>query len=800
MALLSFNYHSKRAKKARFAVKLKDKFIRVLLYLLVVMLLVLGVLLLYYEMSIGWFVISLVSPPITMLYWYKKDLYRLEPSDESIDGLMSSSVLGLLPNNPTAQDVVNAVSNVSSGRFLAARFGIGPGFLKSLVENSSMKIEDVWKYSAEIKNELGSKMISGGILTLAVVKSTPNHENLLARLQFDFDDLKDGVNWHDHLYELVQRSRIPMRTGGLARDWSFGFTPLLNRFGRNISMQISASGGRRMSADLPSHEQVITKMVDMFSSGGRQNIALVGPDGVGKTSVVHAFAERLLDASSKISNNLKFRQVFLLDSASLISAAPGKGELEALINQILVEAFSAKNIILCLDNAQLFFEEGVGSVDLTNVLLPILEAGRVRMILTVDEQKLLKIGQKNPALINSLNRINIKPANYKETLAAMEDSVVIFEHQNNVTYMYQSLKKAYDLSERYIYDLAQPGRAIRLLQTSANYSDGGLVTASSVEQAIERTIGVKVGVASLDSEKEKLLNLEDLIHKRMVNQKRAVKVVSDALRRARTGVRNQNRPIGTFLFLGPTGVGKTELAKALAEVYFNGEDNLVRVDLNQYVTLENVSDLTADGANNPNSLTAQMMKRPFSVVLLDEIEKAHPNVLTALLQVLDEGVLRDAKNREVSFKDSIVIATSNASSDRIREFIERGYDINQFEEQLTNELISSKQFRPEFLNRFDEIVFFRPLEKPELRQIADLIIASVNKTLATQKITVDVTPEAKDLLVEAGYDPRLGARPMRRVVQRTVENHVAKIMLSGSAASGSTITINENDVRDSLEQ
>ena len=268
--------------------------------------------------------------------------------------------------------------------------------------------------------------------------------------------------------------------------------------------------------------------------------------------------------------------------------------------------------------------------------------------------------------------------------------------------------------------------------------------------------------------------------------------------RARAGVRNENRPIGTFLFLGPTGVGKTELAKALASVYFGGEERMIRLDLNELVRPEDVSRLIADGANDPTSLTAQTMKQPFSVVLLDEIEKAHPAVLSTLLQLLDEGILRDIKNREVSFRDAIIIATSNAGADRIREYIERGYQLEQFEQQFTDELISSNQFRPEFLNRFDEIVVFRPLEKPELMQVVDMILAGVNKTLALQKISVQVEENAKLHLVEKGYDPRLGARPLRRVVQRAVENTVAKQMLAGSVAPGSTITINLDQVEQIL--
>jgi ATP-dependent Clp protease ATP-binding subunit ClpA len=248
------------------------------------------------------------------------------------------------------------------------------------------------------------------------------------------------------------------------------------------------------------------------------------------------------------------------------------------------------------------------------------------------------------------------------------------------------------------------------------------------------------------------------------------------------------------LFLGPTGVGKTELSKALADVYFGGEGKMIRIDLNEYVRPEDVSRLIADGAEDPSSLTAQVMKQPFSVVLLDEIEKAAPEVLTTLLQLLDEGILRDVRNREVSFRDAIVIATSNAGADRIREYIERGYNVEQFEPQFIDELINTNQFRPEFLNRFDEIVVFRPFKKEELIQVLDLILVGVNKTLEPQKVAVSVDDEAKQILVEKGYDPRLGARPMRRVVQKAVENTVAKQMLAGSVNPGDTIYITGEQV------
>jgi ATP-dependent Clp protease ATP-binding subunit ClpA len=247
--------------------------------------------------------------------------------------------------------------------------------------------------------------------------------------------------------------------------------------------------------------------------------------------------------------------------------------------------------------------------------------------------------------------------------------------------------------------------------------------------------------------------------------------------------------------LGPTGVGKSELAKALASVYFEGEQNIIRIDMNEYVTNADVARLIADGTEDSNSLTARALKQPFSVVLLDEIEKAHPNVMNTLLQMLDEGVLRDTKNREVSFRDAIIIATSNAGADRIREYIDRGHDIDEFEDQFVDEIISSGQFKPEFLNRFDEIVVFKPLKKAELLQVVDKILEGVNKTLAQQKISVRVADDAKEYLVEAGYDPRLGARPMRRIVQKAVESVVAKQVLAGEVAAGGVVEISLDKVK-----
>lgn len=794
MAILNYNPRSMRATKARVGHFLGGVWIRVIVALAAVLLLG-GAAFIAAGYAVGWSLIGFSALPIMLVEWFNgelKDLPAVRDSNQ-IDELLEAKVLAQLPEHATPKNVAQIVGRVPGGQFMAVRFGVTANFLLNIASDDVKATDDLWLLAREIQQQTNSPTLHGGVLTAAIVRQFSAADALLAQMHIQFDELLEGIRWYNHIQELIHKQAALRRTGGIARDWSFGYTPLLKRFGINLSEQ-----SRGFAVDTVVHEEAVAQLIETFSAQGRQNAALVGATGVGKTTIVRTFAERLLDGNAVVPQSLRYRQVFLLDSSALIAAAPGRGELEGLVMRVLTEAYQAKNIIICLDNAQLFFEEGVGSVDLTNVLLPILEAGNLRVILAMDEQRFLQISQRNPGLGNALNRITIPPMSQAETLQVMQDHLIMTEYQRKVTYRYQALTEAYRLSERYVHDLEMPGRALKLLEAAAGYSENGLVTINSVQKAIEKTLDVKVSVATEASDREMLLNLESQIHERMIGQSRAVRVVSDALRRARAGVRNQDRPIGTFLFLGPTGVGKTELAKALAEVYFGGEDKIIRLDLNEYVGIDDVARLIADGASDPNSLTARVMKQPFSVVLLDEIEKAHPNVLTTLLQLLDEGILRDINNREVSFRDAIVIATSNAGAERIRAHIEAGEELAQFEAQFTDELIDSNQFKPEFLNRFDEIVLFRPLERTELLKIVDLMLMGVNKTLSLQKVTVEVAPDAKQLLVENGYDPRLGARPMRRAVQRAVENTVAKAMLSGQVGAGGTLMITRAQVEQAL--
>lgn len=799
MADMIFNYGSKRAREARLLQRLVGWKLTLLIGL-TVLLIAAGSTLVLNGSAAGWLVGSFAAWSLMMVVWQRRYLKRLPMGDsESIDSRVEPELLAVLPKHLTPKLLAGAVSQSRGGQFLTMRFGLGPNFLRDMSSDNPDDVAAIWLRALEIaKSGSRERSVTGASIAAALIEKQPALKQVLPHLQLDETDVVAGAVWYQHLDELIEAYHRPKKTGGIARDWTFGYTPLLSRFGTNISEQVARGGAP--DTTLESHRDALDYLIQTFSTNGRQNVALVGPLGSGKTTVVHAFAEQLLSADSDLPGSLKFRQVISLEAAALISAASGRGELEQLVNDLLVEAYRAKNIILCLDDAQLFFEEGVGSVDMSNLLLPVIQGGGLRIILTMEEQRWLQIAQRQPALAAALNRVVVPSASQQQTMVVMQDQLINFEFQRNVIYMYQALKEAYRLSERYLYDQAQPGKALRLLETAAAYAEGGVVTGASVSRAIEQTQGVKVGATTDSGEKDKLLNLEQLIHERMINQTRAVAVVSDALRRARAGVRNEGKPIGTFLFLGPTGVGKTELAKSLAEVYFGGVEHLIRLDMNEFVSPDDVRRLIADGAQDERSLCAQVMRQPFSVILLDELEKAHDSVLTTLLQVLDEGIMRDIKGREVSFRDAIFIATSNAGADHIRHHIEVGEDLEQFEDALTNELINSGQFRPEFLNRFDEIVLFRPLKPEELMQVVDLIIASINKTLEPQKISVAIDDELKSWLVKTGNDPRLGARPMRRIVQKVVENTMAKKLLSGEVQPGQTVSLTIADVPTGMSQ
>lgn len=750
----------------------------------------LGIGLLIFGMAFGWFFLGLLLWPLTVYCWYQLYLRELPARGEALAEIIEPDLLAEIRDGFSPQQLAAAAMKVKGGHFFAIRLGIAPDFIRLGASSLPADSELVWEAAQKIAAQYRIPL-DGGVLVAALILTQAPLRGMLPQLQLNETDVVTGARWYARLVELAHE-KTKRDNGGIARDWAFGFTPLLERFAINITAQVMGGTLRHETA---SHLAALETMMTIFRGSGRQNVALVGRLGVGKTTLLYALAEKLMYDNDHVPAALRYQQVVALDASALVSATRSRGELEDLLQRLFIEAYHAKNIVLCLDDAHLFFEEAPGSIDLSNALMPVLESGALRIVLALDEQRWQRIAERRPDITAVLQRVNVAPSSEPETMAVLQDQLVGLEFQRKVTAMYQALREAIRLSARYMHDMAMPGAAVKLIEAAAVHASNGLLTQASVQQAIEEIVGTKVSTPmASEEERTTLLNLEARLHERMIGQSAAVSAVANALRRARAGVRNEKRPVGTFLFLGPTGVGKTELARSLAAVYFGGEDHMIRVDMNEYVTEQDVRRLIAPASQDEHGLVARISRQPFSVVLFDEIEKAHPTVLSSLLQVLDEGVLRDESNREIYFRDTIIIATSNAGAERIRELITQGHDVEQSEQIILEELISERAFTPEFLNRFDDTIVFAPLSRDDLLKVAQLIIQSINKTLEPQKIAIAVEPDALMELVRRGYDPRLGARPIRRVIQKHVESIIARRMLEGTLSSGGELTITLQDL------
>ena len=785
-----FNVDSQRARKSRFLVNFSHS-LKVTLTVIAAAVCLAGVGVWVLSPVAGSLVIGLGIVLSLPLVWYGYDIQRMKPEikpgeDILLEYALSPQIVGRLKKVDTPQALWQGIRGSWQQRLFCLRYNI-PAEVFDQLEDQSEKTLKVLDDALALSKKHQLNFISTPALLTALIKTFPHHLEILGAQGIDLEELETSIDWLHHGERVVERLGQVKHFGGLARDWTSGYTPTLNASAHNMTIDVEHGG--LMRRDLGAHAATIKEMVQ-FLSEGRQNALLVGDVGVGKTITAYGFAQKIM-IDDKVPEPIKYNQIFLLNPSTIISMSPNADHVEATILKIIAEAQKSKNTILFFDDASSFFQAGTGSIDLSHVLMPVIENNAVPMIFAMTPSKWQAISAQNQALAGMLKYLTVPEAEHADTLRVLEDQSLLIEAQYGVYVTYQALLQSIELGGRYIADIAYPGKAISALENAVNHAENGIITARSVQQAIEVTQGVKVQVAT-GPEKEELLNLEDDIHKRMINQKRAVRVVADALRRARSGVKDPKRPIGTFLFLGPTGVGKTELSKAIADVYFGEETNMVRVDMNEYTQSLDTGRLL--DATNPNSLLAEVGRNRFTVVLFDEIEKAHPEVVNVFLQMLDEGIMRDANNKEVSFRDAIIIATSNAGADSIRAYIDAGKAVEQFEEEFVSSLIDGNIFKPEFLNRFDETVIFRPLHQEELVQIVDLLMNEVNENLNKQKVSVQLTVPAKKWLAEQGYDPRLGARPLRRMVQRTVENVVAKKILQSDFTPGSTIKLEKSDL------
>ncbi len=784
----TIDLRSLRAQKARLAQKI-GKTGYAVLFITGPTLVIFALLLLYIgTRHYPYFILCAGLICIIISAWYHQDLAILPPRgsdfNERIDGSIFASLNQKTPLTP--RSVWHVLSKNWQVTFITNHFLLSPTAVENELSDNASDMSTVWSEAARIADATHCTVIEPGHVAASLLLTSADIQKLFTHMKLSADDIGAVTLWLERLIA-NERSERPY-FGGIGRDWANGFTPQLNQYGQNISLALEKHGGHYHSLI---HSPGVTAIKGAFSQGSSA-IALIGPTGIGKTSHVYALAQLLL--AEKDDRHLEHRQIIELNASYIISSAQRPGQIENIVTRLMQEALHAGHIILFLDDSQLFFGNGTGSFDATQILLPIIQSRSIQIVFAMTPNDFQNLKIHNSAFASLLTPVILTEPPEADILNVIEDNALNFEAQHHILIAYEAIVEAYRLSGRYEQEEAYPGKAIRLLEQSLSHAKQQIITADSVQEAIEQTHGVKVGSAT-PMEADALLHLEDNIHQRMINQSRAVAVVANALRRSRAGVANPRRPIGSFLFLGPTGVGKTELAKAIAATYFGSETNMIRLDMSEYQQPEDVNRLLSDGSGQSMSLILAARQQPFSVVLLDEIEKSHVNILNLLLQLLDEGQLTDTGGRPVSFKDCIIIATSNAGAQEIRERVERGEKLETFESVFIDNLINSGQFKAELLNRFDEIVLFRPLEQNELLQVVALMINEINKTLATKNIVIQLTHEAAIEIVKRGYDARLGARPMRRMLQRTVEDEIANRILRGVANAGDNIVLDVTDLR-----
>ncbi|NCU39445.1 ATP-dependent Clp protease ATP-binding subunit [Candidatus Falkowbacteria bacterium] len=607
---------------------------------------------------------------------------------------------------------------------------------------------------------------------------------ILYELEVDKDKVLNTVAWFKvdrqlrERYQDYRRLSLFKPDSGMNRSYTAIATPTLDRFSHDLTLKAKAG-----QFDLcVGRQKEIEEIFENFI-GGHAGVLLVGPHGVGKGAIIGGLAQMMV--AENVPKFMKDKRLVEIDVSRIVSGTTASGAQDRLLTCIS-EANRSGNIIFYIDNIENLAGISAGSdesLDLSEVLSEAITRKHILCLATITNYN-YSLYIENKALGTALTTVGVDEPDKNLAIQILESKVGFFESKYDVYIVYSALEKAVELSSRYLKDKSLPLKAINLLEKAAQLSAKNSVnnpekpfcSQEDVALAIEAETGIPAGKLKED-EGSKLLNLETEIHRRMVDQEEAVKAVSASLRRARAALKDSKRPIASFLFLGPTGVGKTELAKAVSEIYFGSEDYMIRVDMSEYQHEDSVRKMIGDVDGSLGYLTEAVRKKPFSLILLDEVEKANPNILNLFLQLLDDGRLTDGQGRTISFAESIIIATSNIGAKFIQDSIKNKKEINDIKQELIDKHLRDKM-RPELINRFDGIIVFKPLSERDIFKIATLMLKGIKSNLEKKGIGLKADKAGVMLLAKEGYDPKFGARPMRRLLQEKVEDEIANKILS----------------------
>ena len=719
----------------------------------------------------------------------------------------------------------------------------------------SPRSRQVMAYAADEARRLNSPLVGTEHILLGLLRD----ENILSsqimkNLNLSLSQVRQNVSKKLGISYNSDSRKSRNKTNKKRMNQNQSKTPTLDSLARDLTQ-----AAREDKLDpIVGRNTEVRRITQILSRRTKNNPILVGEPGVGKTAIAEGFAQKIVEGV--VPPSLMNKRLMALDMGSLVAGTKYRGEFEERMKKIIDEIYEDGEVILFIDELHTLIGAGgaEGAIDASNILKPALARGELQTIgaTTLDEYQ--KYIEKDAALERRFASVRVDAPSQEETIEILQGLKERYENHHNVHLTDEALKAAVIYSSRYIQSQELPDKAIDLMDESAakvrldlsdevtphqnemdkltelvqakekaitdqNFEQAAQIRQQEIEQAekieelmkndeVERPSVYADDIADVvaqwtgipvhemkETESNRLMNMESSLHERVIGQEDAVSAIARAVRRARSGIKDPNRPIGSFMFLGPTGVGKTELAKALAEVMFGSEDDLIRIDMSEYMEKYTTSRLVGSppgyvGYDEGGQLTEKIRNKPYSVILLDEIEKAHPDVFNILLQVLDDGVLTDGKGRKVDFKNTIIIMSSNIGATALRDEKEVGFgaadrrfDHEAMESKIREEM--KQHFRPEFLNRIDEAIVFHALEKEQLREIVRLLTNDLIEQLAEQEIDLRITPAALDILADEGYDPEYGARPLRRAIQTNVEDMLSDELISGRVKAGDKITV-----------
>ncbi len=724
----------------------------------------------------------------------------------------------------------------------------------------------VMEGAMEESQTLGHTYIGTEHILLSLLSETEGAAiEALTRLGIDPDALQDEVLEHIDLPHPADDGPQVEKGSGRTRSRRDSGAPLLKKFGRDLNRMAEES----QMDPVIGREKEIQRVIQILSRRTKNNPILLGEPGVGKTAIAEGLSQRIVDG--EVPYMLQEKKVVSLSIASLVAGAKYRGEFEERLKGVIEEIRQLGNVILFIDEMHTLVGAGAaeGALDAANILKPALSRGEIQIIgaTTLDEYK--KYLEKDAALSRRFQTVMVEEPNIDDAVRILKGLRSKYEEFHRAKIEDAAIEAAVHLSHRYISDRFLPDKAIDLMDEAASKvrmakvaptsrvhsireqldklhtEKEAAIASQDYEQAAKLRDEMQAVKKSLDEERrnwekkehnritvtaddiadivaqwtgvpvrqiaakesERLMNMEKILARRVIGQEDAVRAVSKAIRRARAGLKDPKRPVGSFLFLGPTGVGKTELARALAEALFGSEDAIIRFDMSEYMEKYSVSRMVGAppgyvGYQEGGQLTDAVRRKPYSIILLDEIEKANPDVFNILLQVLDDGRLTDGQGRTVDFRNTVIIMTSNAGANFLRKqsnamgFSVKGVleEEKQEEENGRKRVLAEVKriFKPEFLNRIDEQLVFHPLGRKELRKIVDILLKDVKKRLIEKDIKMEISPSAKNKLVEAGTDFKYGARPLKRALQKYIEDEIAERLLGNRFKAGDTICIRKN--------